>query len=346
MQFDYIIQNPPYSGSLHLTFFEKSLELLKDDGEMTIIEPATWLINVRRNGKAKIYDNIKKLVKGHVKSIKIENLNNEFQTGLYTPFSITKIDMSKTYDTIEYLCCGEHKVVNDLYDCNLIGDYSLINSILTKVQKYGDMMKNHYISRDDIKYNRWQNHVNDNTYFVKVPDIFGGTGGALCGIMATGGNIDQEVCYINTSNGDYITSYTSAVYHYYQNSISKNIHHACDRGKHLTDNPTMCVYGTKSELENWKHFVFNNKLPLFINIIMTIDQHNNSLLYIPWLVDKIYTDDEINKLFDFTEDEINLIDKTIKKFERHSLWFKRYMCGPSSVTDEDVQKDLKEKGIC
>lgn len=48
MQFDYIVQNPPYSGSLHLTFFEKSLGFLKDDGEMTIIEPATWLINVRR----------------------------------------------------------------------------------------------------------------------------------------------------------------------------------------------------------------------------------------------------------------------------------------------------------
>jgi hypothetical protein len=202
------------------------------------------------------------------------------------------------------------------------------------VQKYGDMMENHYISRNDIKYNRWQNHVNDNTYFVKVPDIFGGTGGALCGIIATGGNIDQEVCYVNTSNGDYITPYTSATYHYYQNSISKNIHHAYDRGKHLTDNPTMCVYGTKSELENWKHFVFNNKLPLFINIVMTINQNNNSLPYMPWLVDKIYTDDEINKLFNFTEDEINLIDKTLKKFERHSLWFKRYVCGPSSVTDE------------
>jgi hypothetical protein len=78
---------------------------------------------------------------------------------------------------------------------------------------------------------------------------------------------------------------------------------------------------------------------------MTIDQNNNSLPYIPWLVDKIYTDDEINKMFDFTGDEINLIDKTIKKFERHSLWFKRCVCGPSSVTDEDVQKDLKEKGI-
>ena len=331
MQFDYIVQNPPYSRSLHLTFFEKALSFLKDDGKMVIIEPATWLINVRRNGKAKIYDNIKKLIKGHVKSVRIENLNKKFQTCCFVPFSITKIDMSKIYDTIEYSCCGANTVVTDLYDCNLIGDYDLIWSILKKVQKYGDMMKNHYISRDDIKYNRWQNRVNDNTYFVKIPDIMGG---GLCGIIAIRGNIDHDVYYVNTSNGDYITPYTSATYHYYKNSISKNIHHAYDRGRNLTDNLKTCVYGTKSELENWKHFVFNNKLPLFINMVMTIDQHNNSLPYMPWLVDKIYTDDEINKLFDFSEDEINLIDTTIKKFERHSLWFKRYMCGPSVLTDE------------
>ena len=93
---------------------------------MTISEPYTCLIKVRKNGKANIYENIKRLCKGHVKSVKIENLNNEFQSGLYTPFSITKIDMSKTYDTIEYLCCGANTTVDNLYDCNLNGSYDLI----------------------------------------------------------------------------------------------------------------------------------------------------------------------------------------------------------------------------
>ena len=53
MKFDYIIQNPPYNGSLHLDFLEKGLDLLTEKGRMVIIEPATWLINVRKNGKAK-----------------------------------------------------------------------------------------------------------------------------------------------------------------------------------------------------------------------------------------------------------------------------------------------------
>lgn len=74
---------------------------------------------------------------------------------------------------------------------------------------------------------------------------------------------------------------------------------------------------------------------------MTIDQHNNSKEFLPWLVDKQYTDDEINEMFKFTEEEIKLIDTTIKKYERNSPWFKRYICGPDTVTKEDVNDFIK-----
>ena len=94
-------------------------------------------------------------------------------------------------------------------------------------------------------------------------------------------------------------------------------------------------------MENWKHFIFNNKLPLFLNIVLTIDQNNCSKEFLPWLVDKQYTDEEINKMFGFTDEEIALIDRTIKKYERNSPWFKRYMCGPDSVSDEEVNNFIK-----
>jgi len=48
MKFDYIIQNPPYLKTLHIDCFNKGLDILKEDGKMTIIEPATWLIDVRQ----------------------------------------------------------------------------------------------------------------------------------------------------------------------------------------------------------------------------------------------------------------------------------------------------------
>ena len=71
---------------------------------------------------------------------------------------------------------------------------------------------------------------------------------------------------------------------------------------------------------------------------MTINQNNNSLEYVPWLVDKKYTDQEIYDKFGFTDEEIKLIETTIKKYERNSPWFKRYMCGQSSVSDKEVEE--------
>ena len=52
-KFDYIIQNPPYKKTLHLDFFNKGLDLLSETGKMIIIEPSTFYINIRKNGKAK-----------------------------------------------------------------------------------------------------------------------------------------------------------------------------------------------------------------------------------------------------------------------------------------------------
>jgi hypothetical protein len=126
-------------------------------------------------------------------------------------------------------------------------------------------------------------------------------------------------------------------------TISNKFPHLCKPNGELSDKICGdCLYGTQTELENWKHFIFNNKLPLFLNIVLTIDQHNNSKDFLPWLVDKQYTDDEINKLFGLTDEEIKLIDTTIKKYERNSPWFKRYMCGKDAVSDEEVNNFIAE----
>ena len=335
MKFDTIIQNPPYNKSLHLTFLEKGLDLLNENGKMVIIEPATWLINVRKNGKAKTYDAIKGKINGHIESVVIENLNKEFGTNMFMPFAITTIDMSKTFGTIDYICCGESRKVKSVYDCNLIGEYDTIWSIFEKVQSFGDMMKAHTTKEN----------MGEGYWYTKYAEIVGGVGGALCAATTDrlGGKYDGKTAIFKTSTlGDYCTSYTSVAFHFFGNEISDKPLCGYDRGKHLTDKITDNIYGTQTELENWKHFIFSNKLPLFLNIVLTIDQHNNSKEFLPWLVDKQYTDDEINKLFGFTDEEIKLIDTTIKKYERNSPWFKRYMCGKDAVTDEEVNKFIEE----
>lgn len=328
MKFDYIIENPPYAGSFHLDFLKESLKMLDEKGKFTIIEPATWLINIRKNGKASLYDEIKKKLEGHVSKVVIENYNKEFNISLYVPCSVTYVDMSKTYDEIAVECCGETKVVKSLYDCNLIGNYDMIWSIMNKVQKYGDMMKSHIYKEGKTK-------TDENTWFTKYADIVG-TGG--CTICHHGGNIDSDGVYTKHNCGDFQISVLSILYHNNMNEIDKEPLHSLDSGNNLTNKIANNLYDTKEHLENWKHFVFNNKLPLFLNICLTIDQHNNSKEFIPWLVDKKYTDEEINELFMFTPDEITFIDKTLKKFERHSPWFKRYMCGKDSASSEEIQK--------
>lgn len=329
MKFDVVIQNPPYNGSLHLDFFNKGLDVLTETGKMVIIEPATWLINVRKNGKAKAYDAIKDRISGHIESVVIENLNKEFGTMLFVPFSITTIDMSKTFDAIDFTCCGEYKSVKTIYDCNLVGKYEVIWSILTKVQSFAEQMSDHIKETKSLS-------EGGEMFFAKYSDLASGG----CGI---GGSSD----IMPTELDSYFIN--DIFKHWYRRgccedeSISNTFPHLCKPNGELSDKICKdCIYGTQTELENWKHFIFNNKLPLFLNIVLTIDQHNNSKEFLPWLVDKQYTDDEINKLFGFTDEEIKLIDTTIKKYERNSPWFKRYMCGKDAVTDEEVNNFIAE----
>lgn len=326
MKFDYIIQNPPYNGSLHLDFLEKGLDLLTEKGRMVIIEPATWLINVRKNGKAKKYDAIKNRIEGHVESVVIENRNGDFNTSLHVPFATTVIDMSKNYDEIEFVCCGEKKMVKSLYDCNLVGNYITIWSIFDKVCGFDNIMKDH-ITKES---------VGDGFYYAKYAEIIS-LGGCATTTESVGISYEEgKSLWIDMCGGKYASQYSVTAFHRTDNYISDSPLCSLDRGKHLTDKIADNIYGTRQELENWKHFIFNNKLPLFLNIVLTIDQHNNSKEFLPWLVDKQYTDEEINEMFGFTDEEIALIDRTIKKYERNSPWFKRYMCGPDSVSDEEV----------
>ena len=333
----FVIQNPPYDGTLHLQFLQKGLKLMKEDGKMTIIEPATWLINLNLNStyvkgrKDNPTPQIKKDIDGHVQKVMIDNLNKPFGTRLYMPFSIVTIDKSKKFDTIEFICCGEKQEVKSLYDCNLIGDHKLVQSILTKAQQFGDVMENH-ITKENMGEGFW---------YIKYAEL---DGLDLCQLETerSGRNYDTSLnIFMQHKDGEFLTKYSTGAYHYNMNSISDKPHFGLDSGNHSTGKITTNIYGTKEELENWKHYIFNNKLPLFLNIVLTIDQNNNSTKYLPWLVDKQYTDEEIYELLGLTEDEIKLIDRTIKKYERNSPWFKRYMCGPDSVSDEEVNNFCK-----
>ena len=178
------------------------------------------------------------------------------------------------------------------------------------------MMKDHIYKQGKTK-------TDENTWFTKYAKIVG-TGG--CTICHHGGNLESNNVYTHHKLGDYQISVLSVLYHNNQNCINNKLLFTVNSGNKPTDKIADCLYGTREELENWKYFVFNNKLPLF-GISLITDQNNTVKQYIPWIVNKQYTDDEIYNILNINKDEQLLINLVIKKFERNSKWFKRYMVG-------------------
>ena len=259
-KFDFIIQNPPYNKSLHLDFFNKGLDLLSDTGKMVIIEPSTWLIELRQNiaekksSQMKKYIALKERIKGHVSKVVIENFNIEFRTDNYMPFAITYIDKSKEYKQIEYSNCGIVKYVNSLYDCNLIGDIEIIKSIFEKIKNY-DVVNNHiYIPSKSEKIEGY--------YYCKIAGIISGSGSQLCAVFDPlrsslssnelnniakniNFNDDSNIMFENNGIRKHLQVYSTTLFHRYKNDISQVPLHKYDRGKHETDKESECITGTK-----------------------------------------------------------------------------------------------------
>lgn len=312
-KFSAIIMNPPFSGDLHLDFFDKCLDVLSEDGQMVIVEPGQWLVQLKDNAKYtrenSLTEKIKNKIKNHIKSIDLNNYNTEFGIANKTAISITSIDYSKDYKTIDFNCCGEKHNVETIYDCNLIGDYKLIKSILNKCKNYKDLMIDHCINAG-----KYQDYENKGYWFLPYANYMINNLGTMQTHRFT------NAFHYKTKNIDTLNSYFAVFGSYKENELTYNF---VKKGV-KSGSPCDSVYGSKNELENWQYFIYNNKLPLFIGICLTIDEHNNSREYTPWLVNKKYTDEEIYKLLNITKEEQELINKTIKNFDLHSPFGKQY----------------------
>ena len=312
-KFDYIVQNPPYSGDLHLDFLEMGMNMLNDDGQMVIIEPATWLINLRDNGNVKKYNEIKNSITGNVKSVTIASLNGKFNTGLYVPFSIMHIDKSNNHDKIFFTCYDDGKFVNSLYDCNLIGDNNMINTIKNKIVNGCKEMCNDYIFNPRHAYN-------DNTAFLRYVPIM---------TLHPYKNNSADAIYDDVNNMTFNQSYMVYGAHKYDNIPVKrdNI------GVTGRNNIWACIYCDKFDnfednkkfLENFVDFTRHTKFAHYLGIVYIINQNNTVLPYVPYLdFSHKWTDEMLYKFFDLSDDEIELIESACDKFEWHSDWYKKF----------------------
>lgn len=308
MKFDFCIMNPPFSGSLHLEFLDKVTDLCE---KSVVIEPGQWLVQLKENGKytkdGSLADKIKKKIDGHVKSIELNNYNKELNIANKTVCSISCIDFSKQYNEIEFECITEKSKVKSLKDCNLVGDSNLVFSILEKCKKFKDHMSDHC-----IVLKKYKEYEDKGYWFVPY-------GNYMINNLGTMQSHGWTPAF-HTKNHllDTLNSYFAVLCSSNKDSISQKVHIGSRSG-----NASDSVYGTKEEIENWYHFVYTNKLPVFINICLTIDENNNSKEYVPWLVDKKYTDEEIYNLLNINKEEQELIDKTLLNYDKDSQFGKR-----------------------
>ena len=316
-KFDYVIQNPPYSRSLHLKFLELALNILEQtQGIFCVIEPSTWLIQLQPNGSYRgpntLATQLRNRIDGKVEEVIIENYNDEFDTNLSMPFSIVKGNLSKHFDKIKFSSCGEISNVDSIHDCNLVGRWETIFSIFEKLKK------------------KFGKNTFEKRFYKEGMEVPEGTVFAAVAKVMRGGCGDPRF-----SNEWFIDGlYRCYYYHCYNDKeeISETPHKLLCTGYNY-DNPkykdaiALNIWGTKEELENWKYFVYNNNLCKFLNICIVQDMNDDNInKYVPFINWK-YTTEEIYKDIDLSKQEIELIETTIKRYSKASRWFRRYLEG-------------------
>lgn len=323
MKFDYIIQNPPYSGLTHIDFLRNMYDLLPASGRMVIIQPSRFYIELRETKDRKeVFNPVIDHIKDNVYKIIIETLAFDFKITNEIPLAITYIDKSKTYKEKELIICGEQIMTDDIYDCNLIGKRAVVNSILNKVQKYPDMMINHKdkkSNKDTAAYVKYQGRV-----LMNVAKHFY-TGNRYGDYNNLGNFIKDEIHGLTLFRPYFDCCFfkNREIYNSIQDDMQNYI--ICDIFESYEQN--------KEALINWKHFIYETYLGHFIPIVCLISKQNTVYHYMPFIIEHM-NDKQLYEMFGFTEEEIELIESTCKKFDRENWWFKRYATGDMTIKKE------------
>lgn len=170
-KFDCVIMNPPYKGQLHLDFFEKALDSVKDDGMVLAVHPATWLFTGNKGQKTqKIYLSLKKKISEYQKEFTLFNANKLFDIGLFMPCSITLVEKGKKNKTAKVIDKLQNKTFEykSIWDVNKFGDYPEYYSLLKKISK---VTKEDNL--EDYKRSTEKGEIENHNFYVNIAEIRG-----------------------------------------------------------------------------------------------------------------------------------------------------------------------------
>jgi hypothetical protein len=248
----------------------------KISDKVLFVHPSTWLLDEK--GKQKKFTETKKIISKDLQSVKFFNANKIFGIQLFVPCVITFIDKIKDRDYIN--CIDE------------INEKILLYDDIDKINKYSNLteypsIKNKLSKKIKLSLKEKINLGEEGKFYVNLSQIRG--------------HVDL--------NSDKVM-------------LKSDFYTLCTRdlkpstSKRQQREKTQVAFDTEEQADNFLEYVKTN----FVRFCLSINKINQNLYCgemsnIPWLdFNQKWNDEDLYKLFDLDENEINFINSIIPKY--------------------------------
>jgi len=279
MEFDAILTNPPYKNGLHMEFFNRCVDLLKDGGHLICLHPATSFINrkpTRDNESDKIAN---KIVSEYRTRLTLIDGNKLFNAVFKVPLSITHLNKvkDKRIDVVYSHIDNSNKEVNiyDSLDNIFIHGNDIVLKIRDKIFSKMDKSLEDYNTRKGYR-SKWYLQLNN-----------------LAGSSPKNAKISPDFyCMISKVNETNFNDLLSNEFGIGGNNIG---------------------FSNKQSAKNGFEYIKTKFARFCVSLFkINVNLHRGELLAVPYMdFSQEWTDEKLYKHFGLNQDEVDFIESYI-----------------------------------